>query len=95
MAKELNGLELQGFIKERQLRQVRNLRQEHKIIPTLLIIKSNYVIITVSGITQIRSSRYNLFFNENFFLTFIIFPVPALVCHSCFCIPAAYTPVSF
>ena len=40
MAKELNGLELQGFIKERQLRQVRNLRQEHKIIPTLLIIKS-------------------------------------------------------
>ena len=40
MAKELNGLELQGFIKERQLRQVRNLRQEHKIIPKLLILKS-------------------------------------------------------
>jgi len=40
MGKELNGLELQGFIKERQLRQVRNLRQEHKIIPKLLIIKS-------------------------------------------------------
>ncbi len=40
MSKELNGLELQGFIKERQLRQVRNLRQEHKIIPKLLIIKS-------------------------------------------------------
>lgn len=40
MAKQLNGLELQGFIKERQLRQVRNLRQEHKIVPKLLIIKS-------------------------------------------------------
>lgn len=40
MARELNGAELQGFIKERQLKQVRNLRQEHKIIPTLLIIKS-------------------------------------------------------
>lgn len=40
MARELNGLELQGFIKERQLKQVRNVRQEHKIIPTLLIIKS-------------------------------------------------------
>ncbi len=38
--RELNGLELQGFIKERQLRQVRNLRQEHKIIPKLLIVKS-------------------------------------------------------
>lgn len=40
MAKELNGAELQGFIKERQLKQVRNLRQEHGIVPTLLIIKS-------------------------------------------------------
>lgn len=40
MARELNGSELQGFIKERQLKQVRNLRQEHGIIPTLLIIKS-------------------------------------------------------
>lgn len=40
MAKELNGAELQGFIKERQLRQVRNLRQAHGIIPKLLIIKS-------------------------------------------------------
>lgn len=40
MAKELNGAELAGFIKERQLKQVRNLRQEHKIVPKLLIIKS-------------------------------------------------------
>lgn len=40
MGKELNGLELQGFIKERQLRQVRNLRQEHSIVPKLLIVKS-------------------------------------------------------
>ncbi len=40
MARELNGLELQGFIKERQLRQVRNLRQQFSITPKLLIIKS-------------------------------------------------------
>ena len=40
MTKLLNGSELQGYIKERQLRQVRNLRQEHDIIPRLLILKS-------------------------------------------------------
>ena len=40
MVRELNGSELQGFIKQRQLRQVRNLRQQFAIIPTLLIIKS-------------------------------------------------------
>lgn len=40
MARELNGLELQGFIKQRQLRQVRNLRQQFGIAPKLLIIKS-------------------------------------------------------
>jgi methylenetetrahydrofolate dehydrogenase (NADP+)/methenyltetrahydrofolate cyclohydrolase len=34
----LNGLELTGFIKERQARQVRALRQAHKIIPRLAII---------------------------------------------------------
>ena len=38
--KFLNGLELQGFIKERQARQVRNLRQQHGIAPKLVIIKS-------------------------------------------------------
>lgn len=38
MAKELNGLELQGFIKERQLRQVRNLRQQHHIQSKLVIL---------------------------------------------------------
>ncbi len=40
MARELNGAELAGFIKERQLRQVRNLRQEHKVFPKLCIISS-------------------------------------------------------
>lgn len=42
MAKSLNGLELQGFIEERQLRQVRNLRQEHHIVPRLVIVMSNH-----------------------------------------------------
>ncbi len=41
MVRELNGLELQSFIKSRQLRQVRNLRQEYKIIPKLVIIMSD------------------------------------------------------
>ena len=40
MVRELNGLELQGFIKQRQLRQVRNLRQQFGITPKLVIIKS-------------------------------------------------------
>lgn len=41
MTKLLNGKELAGFIKERQAKAVRNLRQEHKIIPKLAIIRTN------------------------------------------------------
>lgn len=40
MTRWLNGKELQGFIQERQAKQVRNLRQEHHIEPRLLIVKS-------------------------------------------------------
>ena len=40
--RELNGLELQGFIKERQAKQVRNLRQQFRIIPKLLIVMSEH-----------------------------------------------------
>lgn len=36
--KLLNGRELAGFIKERQAKAVRNLRQEHKIVPKLAIV---------------------------------------------------------
>jgi 5,10-methylene-tetrahydrofolate dehydrogenase/methenyl tetrahydrofolate cyclohydrolase len=36
----LNGSELADYIKERQARQVRNLRQEYKIIPRLAIIRT-------------------------------------------------------
>lgn len=36
--KILNGRELAGFIKERQAKAVRNLRQEHKIFPRLAIV---------------------------------------------------------
>lgn len=39
--KLLNGRELAGFIKERQAKTVRALRQEHKIIPKLAIIRTN------------------------------------------------------
>lgn len=40
MAKLLNGSELVGYIKERQARQVRALRQAYHIFPKLVIIKS-------------------------------------------------------
>lgn len=38
----LDGLEVQSFIKQRQLRQVRNLRQEHGIVPRLQILMSEH-----------------------------------------------------
>lgn len=38
--KELNGAELAGYIKERQAKQVRNLRQAHKIAPKLAIVQT-------------------------------------------------------
>lgn len=41
MKKELNGAELAGFIKERQAKAVRGLRQQWKIIPKLAIIRTN------------------------------------------------------
>lgn len=40
MTKELNGAELAGFIKERQAKQVRALRQAYKIQPKLVILRS-------------------------------------------------------
>ena len=40
MARELNGSELAGFVKERQAYQVRNLRQQYGVQPKLAIIMS-------------------------------------------------------
>ena len=42
MAKLLNGSELVGFIKERQAKQVRALRQASHVFPKLVIIKSQH-----------------------------------------------------
>ena len=39
--KELNGSELVGYIKERQAKSVRNLKQQWKILPKLAIIRTN------------------------------------------------------
>ena len=39
--KELNGAELAGYIKERQAKAVRGLRQTQKIVPKLAIIRTN------------------------------------------------------
>jgi methylenetetrahydrofolate dehydrogenase (NADP+)/methenyltetrahydrofolate cyclohydrolase len=41
MKKELNGAELAGFIKERQAKAVRGLRQQWKVVPKLAIIRTN------------------------------------------------------
>ena len=55
--KELSGRELQGFIKERQARQVRNLRQEHGIIPRLVIVMSNHASQAVQAYVRMKT-RY-------------------------------------
>jgi len=39
--KELNGRELADYVKERQLHDVRALRQAHKIVPKLAIVRTN------------------------------------------------------
>lgn len=41
MKRQLNGSELAGFIKERQAKQVRGLRQAEDVIPKLAIIRTN------------------------------------------------------
>ncbi len=41
MSKELNGRELALFVKERQAKAVRGLRQQQKIIPKLAIVRTN------------------------------------------------------
>ncbi len=41
MTKILNGLELAGFVKERQAKAVRGLRQAHNVYPKLVIIRTN------------------------------------------------------
>lgn len=41
MTRLLDGAELAGFIKQRQLKQIRNLRQEHGISPKIVIIMSD------------------------------------------------------
>jgi len=41
MKKELNGKELAGFIKERQAKQVRSLKQSKNIQPKLVIVRTN------------------------------------------------------
>ena len=54
MTQQLNGAELVGFIKERQAKQVRNLRQQWKIFPKLAIVtdSDNPVIATYMRLKQ-------------------------------------------
>lgn len=55
MTKILNGSELVGYIKERQARQVRGLRQAWKTVPRLVILKTpgaSKVITTYVGLKQ-------------------------------------------
>ena len=58
MAKKLlNGTELAGFIKQRQAKQVRMLRQAHKIIPKLVIIQSQSASDVISTYVRMKQ-RY-------------------------------------
>ncbi len=54
MSKILDGLELASYIKERQLKQVRSLRQSWKIIPRLAIIRMGDDAVT-DKYTQLKS----------------------------------------
>lgn len=58
MAKKLlNGKELAGFIKQRQAKQVRMLRQAHKIIPKLVIIQGEKASDVISTYVRMKQ-RY-------------------------------------
>jgi len=54
-ARILNGTELAGFIKERQARQVRALRQAHNVFPKLVVIKSEHASPVID--TYVRMKR--------------------------------------
>jgi len=54
-ARILNGTELAGFIKERQARQVRALRQAHHVFPKLVVIKSEHASPVID--TYVRMKR--------------------------------------
>lgn len=55
MAKLLSGTELVGYIKERQARQVRALRQAQHILPRIIIIKSTHASEVID--TYVRMKR--------------------------------------
>lgn len=55
MTKLLSGTELVGYIQERQARQVRALRQAHRVFPKLVIIKSRHASPVIE--TYVRMKR--------------------------------------
>ena len=59
MARELNGSELAGFIKERQAYQVRNLRQQYGVQPKLVIIMSKHADEVIEKYVSLKQSYAN------------------------------------
>lgn len=57
MAKLLSGTELAGYIKERQARQVRALRQAHHVFPKIVIIKGMYATPVIDAYVRMKQ-RY-------------------------------------
>ena len=56
MAKKLlNGSELAGYIKERQAKQVRMLRQAHKILPKVVIVKSSKASAVIESYVRLKA----------------------------------------
>lgn len=57
MAKLLSGTELAGYIKERQARQVRALRQAHHVFPKIVIIKGMHATPVIDAYVRMKQ-RY-------------------------------------
>jgi len=57
MAKLLSGTELVGYVKERQARQVRALRQAHHVFPKIVIIKSTHATPVIDAYIRMKQ-RY-------------------------------------
>lgn len=79
MTKILNGLELVGYIKERQARQVRGLRQAHGVFPKLVIIKSNTASPVIDTYVRLKQRYGNDILIETVIETCEEIEMPALI----------------
>lgn len=79
MTKVLNGSELAGYIKERQARQVRGLRQAWKVFPKLVIIKSKHASPVIDTYVRLKERYGEDILVETEVLTLATEEMPAAV----------------